>query len=79
MIEKAIKSGDINVLRKTFKKISKMVASKGAPEGYGVAFCPMADNNSGAWWIQKKGQIANPYFGASMLRCGSFKEYKAKK
>jgi hypothetical protein len=79
MIEKAISSGDINVLRKTFKMISTFVAEKGAPEGYGVAFCPMADNNTGAYWVQKKGQIINPYFGASMLRCGSFKEYKASK
>ncbi|QDU69157.1 Cobalt-zinc-cadmium resistance protein CzcB [Planctomycetes bacterium Pla86] len=36
-----------------------------------VAFCPMAFDNRGARWIQgPDGPLANPYFGASMLRCG---------
>ena len=43
------------------------------PPGYAVAFCPMADDDRGARWVQKKGEIANPYFGSSMLICGVFK------
>jgi membrane fusion protein, copper/silver efflux system len=35
-----------------------------------VAFCPMAMDDAGGHWLQVDGQIANPYFGASMLRCG---------
>ena len=35
------------------------------------AYCPMAD----ADWIQTDNVLANPYFGASMLRCGTFKEW----
>ncbi|TNE87262.1 MAG: efflux RND transporter periplasmic adaptor subunit [Deltaproteobacteria bacterium] len=38
-----------------------------------VAFCPMADNNQGARWIQQGESIDNSYFGASMLRCGEIK------
>ena len=34
------------------------------------AFCPMAFNNRGAAWLQAGEQIANPYFGHQMLRCG---------
>lgn len=75
----AAKAADIKVMRKVFKPLSELIVKKGAPQGYGVVYCSMADNNKGGWWIQKKGKIANPYFGASMLRCGSFKEYKAKK
>lgn len=75
----AAKAADIKIMRKSFKPLSELIVKKGAPQGYGIAYCPMADNNTGGWWIQKKGKIANPYFGASMLRCGSFKEYKAKK
>ena len=38
-----------------------------------VAFCPMAFDNRGAQWIQSDKTIANPYYGAAMLRCGEFK------
>jgi Cu(I)/Ag(I) efflux system membrane fusion protein len=34
-----------------------------------VAFCPMVEGG-GAEWLQAEGPVANPYFGASMLRCG---------
>ena len=32
--------------------------------------CPMAFNNRGAFWLQQSEQTENPYFGASMYRCG---------
>ena len=34
-----------------------------------IAFCPMARKS----WIQEDGDIANPYHGSEMLRCGSFR------
>jgi Cu(I)/Ag(I) efflux system membrane fusion protein len=34
----------------------------------------MAFNNNGAYWVQKTKTINNPYFGASMLKCGEIKE-----
>ena len=37
----------------------------------GIYHCPMALEDRGARWIQRVGAVANPYFGASMLRCGS--------
>lgn len=37
------------------------------------AFCPMAFDNKGAFWLQKDETIANPYFGDAMLRCGEIK------
>ena len=39
-----------------------------------VQFCPMADNNNGAFWLSKEEQVLNPYFGDVMLKCGSVKE-----
>jgi Cu(I)/Ag(I) efflux system membrane fusion protein len=36
-------------------------------------FCPMAFGGKGALWYQKAREINNPYFGASMLRCGEIK------
>lgn len=35
------------------------------------AFCPMAFDNRGAHWVQRDETIANAYFGADMLTCGS--------
>jgi Cu(I)/Ag(I) efflux system membrane fusion protein len=32
--------------------------------------CPMAFDNKGADWLQMDEDIRNPYFGASMLKCG---------
>jgi Cu(I)/Ag(I) efflux system membrane fusion protein len=36
--------------------------------------CPMAFNNAGARWLQLDATVANPYFGAAMLRCGAVVE-----
>jgi hypothetical protein len=34
-----------------------------------IAFCPMANKP----WLQKETEIKNPYYGASMISCGSFR------
>jgi len=36
--------------------------------------CPMAFNNRGATWVQPDKSVRNPYFGATMLTCGSVVE-----
>ncbi len=33
-------------------------------------YCPMAFDNSGASWLSESKDIANPYFGNKMYRCG---------
>jgi|GEM_PF-1559390 len=33
--------------------------------------CPMAEGNRGGDWLQRERELANPYFGKSMLRCGT--------
>ncbi|MBN4047273.1 DUF3347 domain-containing protein [bacterium AH-315-P13] len=37
-------------------------------------FCPMANNNKGAYWLSEVEEIKNPYFGAKMMKCGSVKK-----
>ena len=37
-------------------------------------FCPMANNNKGAYWLSEVKDIKNPYFGSKMMKCGSVKE-----
>jgi Cu(I)/Ag(I) efflux system membrane fusion protein len=67
-------AADIEALRKTFKTVSDIVIRMELPEGFGVVFCPMADNQKGGSWVQKRGAVANPYFGKTMLTCGEFKK-----
>jgi hypothetical protein len=33
-------------------------------------YCPMAFKNTGAYWLSESKEIANPYFGDKMYRCG---------
>jgi Cu(I)/Ag(I) efflux system membrane fusion protein len=37
-------------------------------------FCPMANNNKGAYWLSESKVIRNPYFGEKMINCGETKE-----
>jgi len=65
----ALKPDDIKAMREAFKSLSKpmaMWATMSKPKGVDVVYCSMAKGS----WLQKTGQIANPYYGASMLRCG---------
>ena len=39
-----------------------------------VEYCPMANANTGGFWLANEQEIANPYFGSMMLKCGSVKE-----
>ena len=39
-----------------------------------LQFCPMANNGKGAYWLSKENKVKNPYYGKSMLTCGSVKE-----
>jgi len=60
---------DITAAREAFKELSKPMAMWGTmakPKGVVVMFCAMAKGS----WLQKKGEVRNPYYGASMLGCG---------
>ncbi|MBG87784.1 MAG: efflux transporter periplasmic adaptor subunit [Verrucomicrobiales bacterium] len=70
------KASDIDAARADFEHIS--VGLIRASKRFGVTgvfqfHCPMAFDNKGASWLQLSDQIRNPYFGASMLKCGSMK------
>jgi len=65
---------DIKKVREAFKKLNASFVAflKQNPDKsgtYRIAYCPMAK----ADWVQTGDTIANPYFGSSMLKCGSFK------
>lgn len=62
---------DINALRAHFRPLSLSMKDQALPEGYVTAYCPMAFDNTGGYWLQKSGSLANPYYGAEMLTCGA--------
>ncbi|MGQ1891393.1 efflux RND transporter periplasmic adaptor subunit [Thermophagus sp. OGC60D27] len=37
-------------------------------------FCPMANDDQGAFWLSNEENIRNPYFGDMMLECGEVKD-----
>mgnify|MGYP006427115267 CR=1 FL=1 len=51
--------------------ISVVQKSNPTDETIYIQRCPMADSGVGARWISFSDQIKNPYYGASMLKCGS--------
>ncbi|OUR97618.1 efflux transporter periplasmic adaptor subunit [Flavobacteriales bacterium 33_180_T64] len=72
------KTPDIKLHRDYFKHLSMDLIS--AVETFGInekvysQFCPMADNNNGAYWLSREEKVINPYFGNAMLTCGSVKQ-----
>ena len=63
------KAKDIKAMRKAFNDLSKpmaMWATMMKPAGINVAYCPMYK----ASWLQSGKEIRNPYYGASMMKCG---------
>lgn len=71
---------DIEVARVRFERMSEAVISlqrrfgHHADREWYVVHCPMAFDDQGADWLQRSKPINNPYFGASMLRCGEIRE-----
>lgn len=43
-------------------------------QNYKIQYCPMVNNNKGAYWISKQNVIRNPYYGNQMLTCGEVKD-----
>lgn len=70
-------SSDIATQRGHFKHLSAHMISSvqlfGVDQEVYIEFCPMADNNKGAYWISLEEEVRNPYYGEAMLTCGEVK------
>ena len=68
-------SGEIEKQREAFISLSEemITISKQIQQTQKLFIqkCPMANNNQGAKWLSSEEEIKNPYYGASMLGCGS--------
>ncbi|WP_428743280.1 efflux RND transporter periplasmic adaptor subunit [Tenacibaculum sp.] len=71
------KTNDIAKQRDHFKHLSahltKAVKLFGVNQKVYEQFCPMADNNNGAFWMSLNETINNPYLGKKMPTCGDTK------
>lgn len=72
-------SGSIAEQRKYFSNFSDALYKTVKAFGTGgetvyYQHCPMALNNTGAYWLSDSKGIRNPYFGDKMLKCGAVKE-----
>lgn len=66
----------IDELRDIFIRLSQEVielakASQPTTKTLYVQQCPMANKSEGASWLSFSKEIKNPYYGSSMLKCGS--------
>jgi len=72
-------SDDLEGKRKTFSvfnnvfyKAIKTFSLMGKTVYY--QFCPMMNENKGAYWLSETNEIRNPYYGDAMLTCGETRE-----
>ncbi|MBL4560286.1 MAG: efflux RND transporter periplasmic adaptor subunit [Labilibaculum sp.] len=78
-LAKIMNSDDIEIQRKAFKPFNEALIETIKSLGTGknkvfIQFCPMAGNDSGAFWLSSEEKIMNPYFGDMMLHCGEVTE-----
>ncbi|MGB5988632.1 MAG: efflux RND transporter periplasmic adaptor subunit [Marinifilaceae bacterium] len=76
-ISKIVNSKELHSQREAFAILSKSLFEvikyyKISQESY-YHFCPMADDNKGAYWLSDSKKVRNPYFGDEMLECGELK------
>ncbi|RYZ96038.1 MAG: DUF3347 domain-containing protein [Sphingobacteriaceae bacterium] len=75
-------SDNIEEQRKAFLTLSKDIIplAKGMKQDKPmyVAFCPMANDGKGGFWLSEFEDIKNPYYGDAMLECGEVKEVLSK-
>jgi Cu(I)/Ag(I) efflux system membrane fusion protein len=78
--DSGIDADNIEISRDAFFHLSNSVIelhrrfSHSGTQDYYLTYCPMARENSGAFWLQTVDTIYNSYFGASMLRCGEIRD-----
>lgn len=78
-VNQLIKASTVKEQRTIFTTLSNEIialvksAKVTSGEAY-VAFCPMANQNSGGFWLSNQKEIKNPYYGSMMLKCGKIVE-----
>ncbi len=70
--------GNIAHQREHFEILSKdvydLVKTFGGGQALYKDFCPMYNDNKGAFWLSETKEIRNPYLGKAMPTCGTIQE-----
>lgn len=80
-LQEAEESENIDDFRSAFTDISNHLAKAVENQDYEgdeelhLQYCPMANNNEGAYWLSLNEEIINPYMGQQMPDCGENKEH----
>jgi Cu(I)/Ag(I) efflux system membrane fusion protein len=53
--------------------LAYVAVHRGGQTSYAIAYCPMKPGR----WVQSESELSNPYYGAEMLRCGTFESLKS--
>jgi membrane fusion protein, copper/silver efflux system len=74
-----VKANDIEKQRLILSPLSNQLIEtvdrfRVKPETVFVAYCPMAIEDKGAYWLSEFEEIRNPYFGDAMLTCGEVRK-----
>jgi Cu(I)/Ag(I) efflux system membrane fusion protein len=78
--EKGKDADDFDASRSSFLEVSKALVKLQETFGhsdnkdYFLTFCPMANNNKGAHWLQTVDTVYNSFYGDMMLRCGEIQK-----
>ena len=76
--EVVMNAQNIQQLRNDFVQLNDhlipLIKEQNTDQKLYVQFCPMANDSNGAQWLSKNKAIKNPYYGASMLTCGSVQD-----
>ncbi len=74
LVQKIVDSKDIEAQRSAFvgvtNTVEELLADALDSGKIYKQYCPMAFKNTGAYWLSESKEIANPYFGDKMYRCG---------
>ncbi len=63
---------EFSVFNDEFYKVIETFGLMGKTVYY--QFCPMMNDNKGAYWMSETSDIRNPYYGDEMLTCGETKD-----
>jgi Cu(I)/Ag(I) efflux system membrane fusion protein len=85
LLKKLFKNGEVALSRQTIQQLRNdfiqlndhlipIIKEQNTEQKLYVQFCPMANDSNGALWLSKNKAIKNPYYGASMLTCGSVQD-----
>lgn len=79
LLTEMLQTGDIEKQRSSFALFNDAFIALATQQGLQkgtlyIAHCPMAVREKGAYWLTTRKEVVNPYYGNTMLHCGSIEK-----